>query len=56
MHNCSRIHTHKHTEQGAGQIAVVHNGKVVELGSHAELLAMPDGAYARLAAAQRGQH
>ncbi|KAG1655300.1 hypothetical protein FOA52_007957 [Chlamydomonas sp. UWO 241] len=43
------------TVQGAAQIAVVHNGRVVELGSHLDLVGIHDGIYSRLAAAQTSQ-
>ncbi|KAG1366428.1 ABC transporter B family member 19 [Cocos nucifera] len=36
------------TIQGVDSIAVVQDGHIVEQGSHAELVARPDGAYARL--------
>ncbi|EEF47170.1 ABC transporter B family member 11 [Ricinus communis] len=36
------------TIRNADMIAVIHRGKIVEKGSHSELLADPDGAYAQL--------
>ncbi|XP_050236017.1 ABC transporter B family member 11-like [Mercurialis annua] len=36
------------TVRNADEIAVIHRGKVVEKGSHSELLADPDGAYSQL--------
>ena len=40
------------TIRDADRILVVHGGKVSEAGSHAELLARPDGEYAKLVARQ----
>jgi ABC-type transport system involved in cytochrome bd biosynthesis fused ATPase/permease subunit len=42
------------TVRGADRIAVVRGGRMRELGSHAELAALPGGLYARLYAQQMG--
>jgi ABC-type microcin C transport system duplicated ATPase subunit YejF len=42
------------TVRDANRIVVVDKGEVVEDGSHAELLALPEGRYARLWHAQTG--
>ena len=41
------------TVQRADQIAVMERGRVVECGSHEELLRLPDGAYSSLVNSQR---
>jgi len=40
------------TIRGANRIAVIDEGRVVELGTHDELNALPDGLYRRLSALQ----
>jgi ATP-binding cassette subfamily B protein len=40
------------TIRGANRIAVIDEGRVVELGTHEELSALPDGLYRRLSALQ----
>uniref|UniRef100_A0A7N0REW6 ABC transporter B family member 9 n=1 Tax=Kalanchoe fedtschenkoi TaxID=63787 RepID=A0A7N0REW6_KALFE len=42
------------TIQNAGLIAVVHQGKIVEQGTHAELIKDPEGAYSQLVQLQQG--
>lgn len=41
------------TVQRADRIAVMERGRLVECGSHEELLGLPDGAYNRLVNSQR---
>jgi len=58
----ARAHTHTHTHthkeltcgvnRDANQIFVLDGGKVVEKGSHVDLLKVPDGLYAALVARQ----
>ncbi|GFH13375.1 uncharacterized protein HaLaN_09249 [Haematococcus lacustris] len=43
------------TIRNADKIALVYRGTILEQGTHAELMALPDGGYARLVAAQNGQ-
>jgi ABC-type multidrug transport system fused ATPase/permease subunit len=42
------------TIRRADRIVVIESGRIVEQGSHAELLARPDGAYRRLVDAEEG--
>ncbi|KAL6755759.1 MDR-like ABC transporter [Haematococcus lacustris] len=43
------------TIRNADKIALVYRGTILEQGTHAELMALPDGGYARLVAAQDGR-
>ncbi|KAL6754343.1 MDR-like ABC transporter [Haematococcus lacustris] len=43
------------TIRNADKIALVYRGTILEQGTHAELMTLPDGGYARLVAAQNGQ-
>jgi len=52
MFICVVIDHRLSTIQGADRIAVVENGKIVEIGSHDNLMAKPNGRYRRLQSLQ----